>query len=103
MSRSILVPTQCSVQCAQGAISPVVKRHIISHRSIFKYKEKFILPLVGKQTWLDAVSTSDALTSGLKCSGTAGRDTWTEVGSRYLDLKAICHFHTSILLKECQS
>ena len=81
----------------------MVKRHIISLRSIFKYKEKFILPLVGKQNWLDAVSTLDVLTSGLKCFGRAGRDTWTEVGSRYLDLKVICNFRASILLKECQS
>ena len=59
----------------------MVKRLIISLRSIFKYKEKFILPLAGKLTWLDAVSISDALTNGFKCSGTAGRDTWTEFGS----------------------
>ena len=102
VSRSILVPTQCFIQCAQRAISPVVKRPIISLRSIFKCKEKFIFPLVGRQTWLDAFSIPDAL-SGLKCCGTAGRDTWTEVGNRYLDLKAICHVRTSIFFKECQS
>jgi hypothetical protein len=81
----------------------VVKRPILSLRSVFKYKEKFILPLVRKQTLLDAISNSDALTNGWKCSGTGGRVTWTEVGSRYLDLKAVCHFRTSILLKEYKS
>jgi hypothetical protein len=51
---------------------------------------------------LDAVSISDALMNGLKFCGTAGRDTGTEFGSRYLDLKEVCHFCMSILFKECK-
>jgi hypothetical protein len=63
--------------------------------TLFKYKEEFSFPFVRKQALVVAVSISNALTGGLKCCVRAGRDAWTEVGSRYSDYEAVFRSRTT--------